>query len=81
MSNEEKGIVSNPIAEAVPTKISANELGQAMGQLDLSSVPPHRHKQAVMEHFFRVMADNVMDTKLANELKGSRVMRKGLILK
>lgn len=51
-----------------------------MDQLDLSSVPPHKRQAAVMEHFFRVMSDSVMDKKLANEMKGARIMRKGLIV-
>ena len=78
MTEKNKGIVSNPIAEAVPTKISTAELGKAMGQLDLSSVPKHKHTQAVMDHFFRVMAENVMDKKVADEIRGSRILRKGL---
>lgn len=81
MTEKDKGIVSNPIAEAVPTKITTAGLGEAMSQLDLSSVPPHKRQAAVMEHFFRVMSDNVMDSKLANEMKGARVMRKGVVLK
>jgi len=77
---ENKGIVSNPQAEAVPTNITEQELGKAMSQLDLSSVPPHKHQAAIMEHFFRVMSDSVMDKKLANEMRGARIMRKGLIV-
>lgn len=46
-----------------------------MSQLDLSSVPEHRHQEAVMDHFFRVMSENVMDTRLAEELKGTRAMK------
>ena len=61
MTDKNKGIVTNPIAEAVPTKISTVGLGAAMSQLDLSSVPEHRHQEAVMDHFFRVMSENVMD--------------------
>jgi hypothetical protein len=28
-----------------------------------------------MDHFFRVMSENVMDTKLSEELKGSRAIK------
>jgi len=75
MTDKSKDLVSNPIAEAVPTKISTVGLGAAMSQLDLSSVPEHRRQEAVMDHFFRVMSENVMDTKLSEELKGSRAIK------
>lgn len=31
-----------------------------------------------MDHFFKIMADSIHDQGVANEIKGSRVLRKGI---
>lgn len=45
----------------VKSTITLQEFAQAMQALDLSSVPPERHKQAVAAHFFRVMTSTMAD--------------------
>lgn len=81
MTDETKGLVSNPVAEAKPSSMTQKQLGEAMSQLDLSSVPEEKRTAAVMDHFFKVMADNVHDRDLANQIKSSRILRNGLAVR
>tara|TARA_B100000902_G_C26819085_1_gene673002 strand:+ start:496 stop:651 length:156 start_codon:yes stop_codon:yes gene_type:complete len=48
-----------------------------MNELSLDGVPEHRKQEAIMDHFFKVMADSIHDKGVANEIKGSRVLKKG----
>jgi uncharacterized membrane-anchored protein YjiN (DUF445 family) len=75
----EPNMVSNPIKEAHETSISGLELGKAMAQLDLTSVPEHRRQEAILDHFFKVMTASVTDPQLRTELAGSRILRKGKV--
>jgi len=72
-------IISNPQAEALPTSISANDLGKAMAQLDTTSVPPHKRRKAIMEHFYSIMADSIQDQELSTQLRASGVLHRGNI--
>jgi hypothetical protein len=49
-----------------------------MSDLSLDGVPEDRKREAIMDHFFKVMADSIYDKAVANEIKGSRVLKKGL---
>tara|TARA_B100000212_G_scaffold95732_1_gene70342 strand:+ start:523 stop:678 length:156 start_codon:yes stop_codon:yes gene_type:complete len=49
-----------------------------MSELNLEGVPEHRRQEAIMDHFFKIMADSIHDQGVANEIKGSRVLRKGI---
>lgn len=59
----------------IPAKISLQELGQAMAQLDLSSVPPHKRKRALMDHLMRIQEDTVTDKTLATQIAISRRLK------
>ena len=53
--------INNKQADALESNMTTEELGQAMNQLDLSSVPPHKRKSAVMDHLMRIMAQSILD--------------------
>lgn len=67
--------ISNRQAEALPSNLTTDELGKAMAQLDLSSVPPSKRQAAVMDHLMRVMADAIHDKDKAQEIHLSRMLR------
>lgn len=50
-----------------------------MAQLDLSGIPNHKRRAAIMDHFFRIMEEKIHDRDKAEEIRASRVLRKGLI--
>lgn len=66
--------VNNKQADALDSNLTTLELGQAMSQLDLSSVPPHKRPKAVMDHFMRIMADAIHDKDKALEVHISRIL-------
>ena len=68
--------VSNKQAEAIPSRMNLNEFGNAMKQLDLSSVPEHKHSQAIMDHLMGIMADSITDREKAQEIHISRLLRR-----
>lgn len=67
--------VRNRQAEALTSSITPTELGQAMQQLDLTSIPPHRRKDAIRDHLMRIMADTIHDKQKAFEIHASRILR------
>lgn len=67
--------VINRKKDSIPSSMTPAELGKAMAALDLSSVPPHKRQQAVMDHFFRIMADKIHDRSIAAEIEASRKLR------
>jgi len=52
----------------LPSTITPEQLGRAMKQLDLSSVPPDKRKWAVAEHLHRIMQDTLEDRTKAPSL-------------
>jgi hypothetical protein len=70
--------INNKQADALESNMTTEELGQAMNQLDLSSVPPHKRKSAVMDHLMRIMAQSILDKEKANEIHVSRLLRSKL---
>ena len=68
--------VSNKQAEAIPSRMNIQEFGDAMKQLDLSSVPKHKHSQAIMDHLMRIMADSITDREKAQEIHISRILKR-----
>ena len=67
--------ITNRQAEALDSNMTTSELGKAMSQVDLSAVPPHKRKSAIMDHFMRVMADAIHDKDKAQEIHVSRILR------
>ena len=67
--------ITNRQAEALDSNMTTAELGQAMSQVNLSAVPPHKRKAAIMDHFMRVMADAIHDKDKAQEIHVSRILR------
>ena len=79
MSN--KGMVKNIQKDAAASSMTMSELGNAMSQLNLSEVPLHRHQSAVMDHFMRIMADNIHDRRLAQKITDAQFTKKtGIIV-
>lgn len=66
--------ITNRQRSALPSSLTPEQLGQAMSQLDLSAIPPHKRHQAVMDHFMRVMADSIHDQQSAHEIHISRLL-------
>lgn len=68
--------ISNKQADAIPSRMSIHEFGNAMKQLDLSSVPKHKHSQAIMDHLMGIMADSITDREKAQEIHISRLLKR-----
>lgn len=67
--------IHNRQTQALTSSITPAELGQAMQQLDLTSIPPHRRKAAIRDHLMRIMADTIHDRTKAFEIHASRILR------
>lgn len=67
--------LTNKQAEAIPSRISLNDLGKAMSQLDLSSIPPEKTAAAIHDHLTGIMAETIMSPTAAFDLAMSRKMR------
>jgi len=65
----------NRQAEAIPAKISLEDLGKAMSQLDLSSVPPEKTAAAIHDHLTGIMAETILSPTAAFDLAMARRMR------
>ncbi len=57
--------------DLAPADISLQNLGKAMSQLDLSSIPAHKRQAAVFNHFAYIMQDTLQDRSLAQEIRVS----------
>lgn len=68
--------VTNRQGDALHSNMTTDELGKAMAQVDLSAVPPHKRKAAIMDHFMHVMADAIFDKNKAQEIHMSRILRR-----
>lgn len=51
------------------SKISLQNFGKAMSQLDLSSVPKEKKLSAIMDHMMRIQADTVTDRYEASKIR------------
>jgi len=69
--------VRNRANDSIESTITKEQLGQAMSQLDLSSVSPENRQSAVMDHLMAVMAETVTDRDKSQEIKASRILRHG----
>jgi len=49
--------------------LSLPELGKAMKQLDLSSIPDANKSKAIREHLTKIMADTVTDPEVKQKLR------------
>lgn len=58
-----------------PANISLVNLGKAMSQLDLTSVPPHKRSSAVFDHLMLIMQDTLHDRTLAQEIRVSHKIK------
>ena len=70
--------VTNRQKDALPADLTLHELGKAMSQVDLSSVPEHQRERAIFDHFTRIMGDTLVDKNKAAEVKLSRRLRQQL---
>ena len=57
--------------DLAPANLSLVNLGKAMSQLDLSSIPPEKRQAAVFNHFAYIMQDTLQDRSLAQEIRVS----------
>jgi len=53
----------------IPSSLTPIELGKAMKQLDLTSIPPHNRGKAIREHLTKIMADTVTDPEAKQKLR------------
>ena len=69
--------VNNLEAQRLQSNITPYELAQAMQKVDLSTVPPERRQEAVMDQLMHVMAETINDRDKAHEIEVSRALRNG----
>lgn len=69
--------VRNLTNERIDATITKEQLGQAMAQIDIKSIPPEKRQSAVMDHLMAVMADSITDRSKSQEIKASRILRHG----
>lgn len=69
--------VRNLANERIDATITKEQLGQAMSQLNLKSIPPEKRQAAVMDHLMAVMAESITDRDKSQEIKASRILRYG----
>ena len=67
--------ITNKQKDAKPSNITLNELGKAMSQVDLTSVPPEKIQHAVFDQFMRVMEGSIQCGETAYQIKQSRKLR------
>jgi len=53
----------------LPSTLSLHQLGHAMKQLDLSSIPDANKPKAIREHLTKIMADTVTDADAKQKLR------------
>ena len=63
----------------IPSDITPVELGKAMAELDLSSVPPEKRHLAVMDHLVHIMIGTITDPNKRTELITAWLARKKLL--
>ena len=66
--------IVNRQAEAIPSKISVEEFGKAMKQLDLSSVPPEKKADAIKDHLMGIVSENILSPTASFDLAMARQM-------
>lgn len=66
--------VINKQAEAIPSKISVENFGKAMKQLDLSTVPLEKKADAIKDHLMGIMSENVLSPTASFDLAMARQM-------
>lgn len=49
------------VRDNLASSITVHELGQAMAELDLSSVPPHKRQAALIDHLVHIMVGTIKD--------------------
>jgi len=67
--------LTNKQDEAIPSRISLNDFGKAMSQLDLSGIPKEKIAAAIHDHLTGIMAETIMSPTAAFDLAMSRKMR------
>ena len=68
--------IKNREKERLSSSLTLPELGQAMKQLDLSTVPPEKRADAIRDHLMRIVADSIHDKEVAFEIHAARVLRR-----
>ena len=62
--------------DSLASSISPQELGKAMAELDLSSVPPEKRAHAIMDHLVHVMVGTIKDPVERDKLAVGWIKRK-----
>lgn len=70
--------ITNRQADALPSKITTVGLAKAIGQLDLSAIPPEKRRLALTEHLGRIMSETVLDLDVRSHLQETRLMAASL---
>lgn len=68
--------IINKQKEAIPARISLHDFGQAMSQLDLSTVPPEKTAAAVRDHLTGIMSETILSPTASFDLAMARQMRR-----
>lgn len=55
--------------EYIESKMTADQLGKAMSELDLSSIPDANKPKAIREHLTKIMAETILDPNKRAELE------------
>ena len=74
-TNPPLNLVRNTQREALTSTLTVDELGKAMAHLDLSTIPHHKHADAIRDHLLRIMAETIHDRTTAVEIHAARHMR------
>lgn len=53
----------------LPSTITLRDFGNAVSQLDLSSVPPERKKAALKAHIVKIASQHLLDRELATQMQ------------
>ena len=55
--------------EYLDSKMTLDQLGKAMSELDLANIPERNKGKAIREHLTKIMADTVTDTEAKQKLR------------
>lgn len=56
------------VRDNLASTIDPHELGKAMAELDLSSIPPHKRHAAVIDHLVHIMIGTIKDANERDKL-------------
>ena len=53
----------------IESKMTPEQLGKAMSELDLSNIPEHNKPKAIREHLTKIMAETILDPNARADLQ------------